>query len=562
MATRSAPVPLTAPGRLRLRAGAALTVLALTTTGCGLVGGSEPEESGEAAPEELSVDYPEGPYERRGVSGGNIRYDSTLRVDEIVGYADRTVLRLTVSPEGEEGEDVNALNAFAPGALNKHGQAPIGFSLIDPVGQRVYDPAQDDTGFVGSEISPRTVVGAHYELEAHFPPLPAGTGRVSLATPGTQGIFTGLAVDDSFDSPWDPASAPAQEAPAYTDVEPGQTVTMPVTDGPVPEEGVDLYSVVESAESVSRTSGSEHQVDLDADVLFAFDEAELTPEATATLDAVVQETREKADPELPPITVVGHTDGQGGDDHNQTLSEARADAVLRYLKAELGTDYEYAAEGRGATEPVAEEGGEDDEQARARNRRVEISYNILKVEESVETGTEEETASSLVGTGNVAAPAPYAEPAQEAVARGQAEASTNFPYDFELFSLRRDGAFVVAEFDLTNTGSNTVTQAQGAFFGENGIQGGRFGSFGIQDPGSGDVYRSLRVGQAEVDGENPLVGTRFDDTPYLEPVGYPYLIESGTTNRVQLHFPAPPLDVETVTFDAGPFGEFEGLPLR
>ena len=212
---------------------------------------------------------------------------------------------------------------------------------------------------MGSELAPRTVAGAHYELEAHFPPLPAGTSRVSLATPGTQGVFTGLPVDDSFDSPWDAASAPTDEAPAYTDVEPGQTVTMPVTDGPVPEEGVDLYSIVESDESVSRTSGSEHQVDLDADVLFEFDEAELTSEATATLDAVAQETREKADPELPPITVVGHTDGQGGDDHNQPLSEARAEAVLEYLKAELGADYEYVAEGRGATEPVAQEGGDD-----------------------------------------------------------------------------------------------------------------------------------------------------------------------------------------------------------
>ena len=176
--------------------------------------------------------------------------------------------------------------------------------------------------------------------------------------------------------------------------------------------------------------------------------------------------------------------------------------------------------------------------------------------------TEEGTVSSLVGTGNVAPPAPYADPAQGSVASGAAEVLANFPYDFDLFSLRSDGAFVVAEFDLTNTGSNTVTHVQGAFFGRNGTQGGRFGSFGIQDPDNGDVHRSLRIGQAEVEEDDPLIGTWFDDTPYVEPVGYPYLVEGGTTNRVQLHFPAPPLDVDTVTFDAGSFGTFEDLPLQ
>jgi hypothetical protein len=64
------------------------------------------------------------------------------------------------------------------------------------------------------------------------------------------------------------------------------------------------------------------------------------------------------------------------------------------------------------------------------------------------------------------------------------------------------------------------------------------------------VYRSLRIGEA--DGS---------DTEYLEPVGYPYLIDDGTTNRAYLYFPAPPLDVDTVTLEAGPFGDLEDLPL-
>ena len=118
--------------------GAALTALVFASAGCGLFGGSAPEESGEATSEELSVDYSEGPYERRGITGGvSNRFDSTLRVDEVVGYSDRTVLRLTVSPEGEEGESTSALNAFAGGMVGDHSLAPFGFSLVDPVGQRI-----------------------------------------------------------------------------------------------------------------------------------------------------------------------------------------------------------------------------------------------------------------------------------------------------------------------------------------------------------------------------------------------------------------------------------------
>ncbi|WP_017580321.1 hypothetical protein [Nocardiopsis valliformis] len=367
----STPAPVS-PG-LRLRAGAALAGLLLVTTGCGLSGGSAPgdsggdgaDESAEVAAEQPSVDYPEGPYTRRGISGSGNGYDSALRVNEILGHFDRTVLRLTVSPQGQEGESVIAINAFGGGVVGAHTTSPLGLWIIDPVGQRLYPPAYSDTEFVGSQISAFTVVGADYEIEAHFAPLPAGTRRISLATPGTQGIFTGVRVNNHFDQPWNPGSAPTEEAPSRWDHEPGQTITMPVSDGPVPEEGIDLYSIVEAGEQ----------------------------EATA--------------------------------------GQARG--------------------------------------------------------------------------GDIAPPAPYAEPAQEAVAIGNAEFTGERSYDFVLFSLRRDGAFVVAEFDLTNNGPGTVNHLYGANFGQDGVHGGRFGSFGIQDPGSGDVYRSLRIGP---EGTTPATWSR------------------------------------------------------
>ncbi|MFE1100156.1 OmpA family protein [Nocardiopsis alba] len=531
-----------------LRSGAALAALVLVVTACSPDGEPEPEPDGPEA-EQITVDYPDGPFERTGVSGGTSRrLPSTMRVDEIVSYSDRTVLRMTLSPGGEDGDLHLTGDSFAGGMIGANSRTPLGLRMIDPVGQALYVPAHED-GFVGSEMSAYVVGGVDYEVEAHFAPLPAGTRRVSVMVPGTQGAFSGMPVGDLSDQPWDPADAPTEEAPSHWDVSSGETVTFPVTDGEVPEAGLDLYGIVESTEVVRETSATEHRVDLDADVLFDFDESELTDEAAATLDEVVAETREKADPELPPITIVGHTDGKGDDDHNGPLSEARAEAVRAYLEEELGQDYEYESEGRGSDEPVAEEGGDDDEEARARNRRVEISYNILVEEESERVG-EEETVSARVGTGNIAAPAPYVEASEEPLVTGEGVTMQGHEYGFSLYSLRRDGAFVVAEIDLTNESGRTVTAARGAAFWERGVQGGRFGSFGIQDPDSGDVYRSLRIGEA--------AGA---DTEYLEPVGFPYLNDDGTTNRVHLYFPAPPLEVDTVTLKSGPFGEFEDLRL-
>ncbi|MFE6388717.1 OmpA family protein [Nocardiopsis dassonvillei] len=532
------------------RVGALLLGTALLATACA-PGGGETGEEPSAAPSSTAVDYPDGPFEREGALGTNRMSgtDTVVRVDEVVNHSDRTVVRFTAFPGGEDGDMHHTSAAFGAGQVGSHKYAPVGLRMIDPVGQRLYYPALNGDDFVGSEISPYVVAGASYRMEAHFPPLPADTRRVSVSFPGTQGLMTGLPVDTA-ESAWNPDEAPTEEVPSYWSVRPGDEIVMPVADGPVPEQGHDLYSIVESAERVRETSTTEQRVDLDADVLFAFDEAELTQEATAVLDEVAAETREKADPELPPITVVGHTDGVGGDDYNQTLSQERAEAVRDYLEAELGTDYEYVAEGRGSTEPVAEEGAEDDEEARARNRRVEVSYNILRVEQESQTG-EEETVSALVGTGNTAAPAFFVAEEREPVATATGTNSQGFDYTLDVFSLRRDGAFIVAAVALTNDSGRSINGVTGAHFWEQGAHGGRFSSFGIVEPGSGDVYRSVRIGEPEEDGE----------AHFVEPVRFPYRIESGQTNQFHLYFPAPPLGVDTVNMEAGAFGTLEDLPL-
>ncbi len=89
-------------------------------------------------------------------------------------------------------------------------------------------------------------------------------------------------------------------------------------------------------------------------------------------DAILEEAAAaiKATPGVP-VEIVGHTDSQGGDDLNQTLSEARANAVLDRL-VELGVDAEgLSARGAGEAEPVADNGTDE---GRAANRRIAFEF--------------------------------------------------------------------------------------------------------------------------------------------------------------------------------------------
>ncbi|WP_454691525.1 DUF4892 domain-containing protein [Achromobacter aloeverae] len=102
-------------------------------------------------------------------------------------------------------------------------------------------------------------------------------------------------------------------------------------------------------------------------VYFDTDKAEIKSESKAALDQMGKLLKDN--PALK-VYVVGHTDNQGTLAHNKTLSQQRADAVVKALTGEYHIDGKrLEAYGVASLAPVA---SNDDEQGRGQNRRVEL----------------------------------------------------------------------------------------------------------------------------------------------------------------------------------------------
>jgi len=103
-------------------------------------------------------------------------------------------------------------------------------------------------------------------------------------------------------------------------------------------------------------------------IYFELGKARLLPESTPVLQAVGQLMIDH--PEITDILIEGHTDDQGNDNTNYRLSDQRAEAVMTWMTA-YGIDRNrIASKGYGETRPL---GPNSDDQARARNRRVEFT---------------------------------------------------------------------------------------------------------------------------------------------------------------------------------------------
>jgi outer membrane protein OmpA-like peptidoglycan-associated protein len=104
-------------------------------------------------------------------------------------------------------------------------------------------------------------------------------------------------------------------------------------------------------------------------VLFATDHSDLNAKAQSALEKVADEIDEHGSGT---VAIDGYTDSVGTDAHNDALSKARANAVLKALESLVTSpDVTFTTAGHGEQDPVADNGTAEGRQL---NRRVTVSF--------------------------------------------------------------------------------------------------------------------------------------------------------------------------------------------
>lgn len=270
----------------------------------------------------------------------------------------------SVFPEGAEpvnfrtwGGRSNALNRMRSGG----DWFTYSFGLVDRQSMTAYTPAQGATikSVCDTVNYPTSVADTARVCWAVFPALDEATTSVDVVVGGQQ-LVQSVPVETGEIGPVSAEEFPElgtgwpaipEDAWARLDAAGIERATSPLRD-----------VVVEGAIT---TSG--RQLDLDAQVLFDYNQATLTPAAREVIAQTAEKLRGFAGGGA--VTVTGHTDSDGGDAANLELSRRRAQAVADALAPLLGSAYSFVVEGKGEADPVAPN---DTEAGKAMNRRVTI----------------------------------------------------------------------------------------------------------------------------------------------------------------------------------------------
>lgn len=121
-----------------------------------------------------------------------------------------------------------------------------------------------------------------------------------------------------------------------------------------------------SGVQVSEQNDGSLKLNVPGAVSFATASSTIEPKLYPTLDKIAGTLNEYP---ASTISITGHTDSVGGTDYNMDLSRRRAGAVADYLAQRNVQRNRMVVEGRGETQPIADNGTEA---GRAQNRRVEM----------------------------------------------------------------------------------------------------------------------------------------------------------------------------------------------
>ncbi|WP_163324986.1 OmpA family protein [Draconibacterium mangrovi] len=129
----------------------------------------------------------------------------------------------------------------------------------------------------------------------------------------------------------------------------------------------EIETTMPGAEVVRSEEGIQLILDENADVRFGFDSSDLTADSKANVGKLVEIFNKYPDTD---ILVIGHTDSDGAETYNQTLSEKRAASVVSFLKSNGIVASRLSSVGMGESQPRATN---DTKEGKAQNRRVEFT---------------------------------------------------------------------------------------------------------------------------------------------------------------------------------------------
>ncbi|OKI09758.1 hypothetical protein A6A06_03670 [Streptomyces sp. CB02923] len=137
-----------------------------------------------------------------------------------------------------------------------------------------------------------------------------------------------------------------------------------------PAKVLNIKSIVETDDGAERRQDTNSNVTfaLQAEVLFAKDSAELSPDALSRIGTIAAEIKKQ---NATSLRVFGFTDNLGTAAHGLVLSKDRANAVQRELAKGLGSTTTFQIRGYGEQYPISDNATEE---GRKKNRRVEVSF--------------------------------------------------------------------------------------------------------------------------------------------------------------------------------------------
>ena len=219
---------------------------------------------------------------------------------------------------------------------------------------------------------------------------------------------------------------------------------------------IERYTRALDDSTSTHAGGKDITVTLASDVTFASDSADLAPGAEAQLQTVATQLGQH--PDGGTLTIVGHTDDIQDDAYNQTLSEKRANAVKTRLEQLTSLDkWKTSVSGKGESQPKIKD---TTDQARAANRRVEITLTPTGGTTPKNTTTPTPNSSSGSGNGGGKLPDPQGPVAKgsEGVTLTTKSGDTSGEVTITLDQVTRSGGYLLGTITCTVKDGSTGAQ--------------------------------------------------------------------------------------------------------